>query len=117
MAERWENPLEKTVGNKPLSLEGMKLFASSEWEKMVIEALENNPTLQEQAFLVEQAQQRFLIQKATLFPSITGNASTQHQETNQNTENTYTDLKQYNLGFQADWEIDYLKKNRLNSQK
>lgn len=113
MIENWEDAEQRFFKNQPIPSEGTQLFHSSQWEKMIAQALAKNPDLQRQAHLVKQAKQRFLVQKANQLPSVHGNTSLQYQD-NKILGGNFNS-REYQLGIQADWEVDYLKKNQNQS--
>ena len=113
--KNWENPDKKFFKKQAIPVNGIKLFQSSEWEKIVSHAMAKNPSLQKQAYLVEQTKQRFYIQKTEQIPTISGKTSLQHQDSK--IPNASFNTKQYTLHWQADWEIDYLWKNQNKSKE
>ena len=115
MRGNWENPAKSFFKKEPIPLNGINLFHSSQWEEIVTHALAKNPDLQKQAYLVKETKQRFFNQQAYQFPSITGKISSQDQDNE--VQNPYVNSQQHHLGLQADWEIDYLRKNQNQSKE
>jgi NodT family efflux transporter outer membrane factor (OMF) lipoprotein len=94
-----------------------ELFTDTLLQKYIQEGLKNNPDLQIAVQRVAEAEAYFSQSKASLFPSVSANATGNYTR---NSESIYPDgpreVNSYQLGAQASWEVDIWGKLRSSKR-
>ncbi|WP_153631983.1 efflux transporter outer membrane subunit [Prolixibacter sp. SD074] len=94
-----------------------ELFTDTLLQKYIQEGLKNNPDLQIAVQRVAEAEAYFSQSKASLFPSVSANATGNYTR---NSESIYPDgpreVNSYQLGAEASWEVDIWGKLRSSKR-
>ncbi|HEY5511221.1 MAG TPA: TolC family protein [Prolixibacteraceae bacterium] len=102
-----------TIANKPWR----ELFTDKYLQQLIQEGLDNNPDLLVAVQRVHEAEAYFLQGKAALLPGINGKGTVNYLR---NPESIYPDgpleVKSYQLGMEASWEIDLWGKLRSSKR-
>lgn len=102
-----------TIANRPWQ----ELFTDSNLKGLIEEGLNNNPDLQIAAQRVLEAQAYFSQSKASLLPGINARAADSYTRNSESTQpNGPREVNVYQLGLEADWEVDIWGKLRSSKR-
>lgn len=107
-----------TGGNGPAAADiGWKqFFKDPALQQLITLGIENNRNLRVSILNVEEAQAQYRVSRASLFPTINGNASFERTHTPLNLS-ADSDFREYSLGAQAvSWELDLFGKLRSKAE-
>lgn len=108
-----EYPVAETgVGQAAADIGWKQFFKDPALQQLITLGLANNRNLQVSVLNVEEAQAQYRISRASLFPTINGNATFDRTHTPENLS-AESDFREYSLGAQAvSWELDLFGKIR-----